>query len=158
YKAYDWHKFPAGTAATNVEYQRQFGAMFTPNPVPGLLNLALSPSAGVLWYAPTLLLCVGGWLAWRRQQPRLCAAVLAASLLYAFFLCFLTFFKGEPCWGPRYLTPVLALWWLFVPADLARLRRPSVRWLLGLGLLVQLLALSVDPQRLLLRLPLPFTY
>src|SRR5439155_12659521 len=72
--------------------------------------------------------------------------------------CFLTFFKGEPCWGPRYLTPVFALWWVFVPAGAEGVRRGLVATLLGLGVLVQVLGLSVDPIRVFMRTPLLFDY
>jgi hypothetical protein len=74
------------------------------------------------------------------------------------FLAFLTFFKGDPSWGPRYLTPVFALAWLFAPAAAIRLRRPVVVAILMLGALVQVLGLSVDAQRLHLRACIPFDY
>jgi hypothetical protein len=95
---------------------------------------------------------------WRREERRFCQAVLLASCLFVLFLSFLTFFKGEPCWGPRYLTPMFALWWVFVPAAAATLRWRFVAVVLGLGALIQLLALSVDPQRLLLSQAIPFNY
>jgi hypothetical protein len=65
------------------------------------------------------------------------------------------FYKGDPSWGPRYLTPMLALWWLWAPAGAARLGRRLTVLLLSLGAGVQLLALSVDPQRLHLERALP---
>src|SRR5262249_41294893 len=113
---------------------------------------------GALWYCPTFLLALVGWAVWRRERPAFCAAVAAASLLFTFFLCLLTFFKGEPCWGPRYLTPVFALWWVFVPAATARMGPLPIKLALVLGGLVQLLGLSVDPQRLLLDRAIPFNY
>ncbi len=82
-------------------------------------------------------------------------AVMAASAGFVLFLSFVAFYKGDPSWGPRYLTPMLALWWLWAPAGAARLRRRLVVLLLFLGAVVQLLALSVDPQRLHLERALP---
>jgi hypothetical protein len=158
YKAYDWYKFPPDTCEPDRLAQQIFGRVWADNPLPGLAGLALSPSAGALWYCPTLLLSAFGWRRWRRTRSGFCAAALAASLLFALFVSCLTFFKGEPCWGPRYLTPVFALWWVFVPAAAARLRRPLAALVLALGALVQLLALSVDPERLFLRLGLPENY
>ena len=74
------------------------------------------------------------------------------------FICFLPFFKGEPTWGPRYLTPVFALAWIFVPAAVAVHGRLFVNTVLGAGVVVQLLALSTDPQRLFFETPLPINY
>jgi hypothetical protein len=157
-KLYDWHKFPPDTCDPDHMAQTIFGAVWTNDPLPGVVNLAISPSAGALWYCPTLLLGCVGWVRWRRQRPWFCAAVLIASLVFAAFLCCLTFFKGDPCWGPRYLTPVFALWWLFVPAAVAVMRRAVIVAVLALGCVVQLLALSVDPQRLYMELGLPPNY
>jgi hypothetical protein len=148
YKAYDRYKFPPGSPDPDQAYESLYGPIWTSNPLPGLANLAVSPSAGVLWYCPTVLLSLAGWWAWRREHRWFCWSVLAASLIFTLFLSFLTFFKGDPCWGPRYLTPVLALWWVFVPAAATRVRRSLLVGLLALGCLIQLLALAVDPHRL----------
>jgi hypothetical protein len=158
YKAYQDYKFPPGTPDWSEEVEEAYGPIWTSNPLPGLASLAFSPSAGALWYCPPVWLAVVGWARWRRTHPGFCSMVLAASALFLLFVCFLSFFKGEPCWGPRYLTPVFALWWVFVPASLGAVRPLIVAGVLGLGVLVQLLALGVDPQRRLLEASLPFTY
>jgi hypothetical protein len=158
YKGYQDYKFPPGTPDWSEEVEKAYGPIWTRNPLPGLAGLALSPSAGALWYCPPLWLALVGWARWRRTRPAFCAAVLAASALFLLFVSFLTFFKGDPSWGPRYLTPVFALWWVFVPASLGAVRRSLVAGVLGLGVLVQLLALGVDPQRRFLETSLPFTY
>jgi hypothetical protein len=64
------------------------------------------------------------------------------------FVACLTFFKGDIAWGPRYLTPLVALGWLLAPAGAARLPRWHVVAVLGAGAVVQILALAVDPYRL----------
>src|SRR5262249_13153615 len=156
-RLYDAYKYPPGTYDP-AAVERTYGAVWADNPLPGLANLALSPSAGALWYCPTLLLSCCGWLCWRRREPWFCGAFLAAALTFTGFLSLLLFFKGDPCWGPRYLTPVFALAWVFVPAAVAALRRRLVVGLLVLGGLVQVLGLSLDPQRLFLRQALPFNY
>ncbi|HXG11407.1 MAG TPA: hypothetical protein VNK04_16755 [Gemmataceae bacterium] len=158
YKAYDLYKFPPGTPNPYLEYEEWYGPMWTSNPIPGLANLALSPSAGAFWYCPPLLLSCLGWLEWCHNYRRFCWTVLAASLMFTLFLCFLTFFKGEPSWGPRYLTPVFALGWVFVPAAVGKLHRAVVASVLTVGVLVQLLGLSIDPQRLFLQTPISLTY
>ena len=55
------------------------------------------------------------------------------------------------------LTPVFALLWLFAPSGAEMLRRRLVGLLLVSGVTVQLLGLSVDPQRLDLQLAMPNT-
>jgi hypothetical protein len=158
YKIYDAHKFPPGTADPMATYVERYGDIWTWDPLPGLLSMAFSPSSGALWYCPTIILSYYGWRRWRASQRRFCDATLAAAVLFTLFISFLTFFKGEPCWGPRYLTPVFALAWVFAPAGAAVFGRLFVRLVLGLGVVVQLLGLSVDPMRLFLETPLPFNY
>jgi hypothetical protein len=66
------------------------------------------------------------------------------------FIATLGFFKGDIGWGPRYLTPVVAVLWLFVPAAAAaRPTRAAV--ILAASFVVQLLSLGADPHRLYLR-------
>jgi hypothetical protein len=154
YKLYDMYKFPDGI----VKHPELQAGFWTWNPLPGILSLALSPSCGILWYCPTILLSWYGWRRWRETQPLFALAVLIASGLLTLFICFLPFFKGEPTWGPRYLTPIFALAWLFVPAAPEVSRRRLVGVLLTCGALVQLLGLSMDPQRLFYETPLTFDY
>jgi hypothetical protein len=148
YKAYDLYKFPHGWTADHAPLLKEYVPVFPGNPLAALLCLSISPGAGVLWYCPTFALSLVGAGAWRRREKGIYEGVLAGSAVFVLFLSTLTIFKGDPSWGPRYLTPVLALWWLFVPAGAAFLRRRLVHALLALGLLVQLAGLSVDPHRL----------
>jgi hypothetical protein len=158
YKLYDWYKFPPGDSSSYEAELRVYGDIWTGNPFPAMANFALSPSAGVLWYCPTLVLTYFGWRRWRATYPRFCKATLIACGIFTLFVCYLLFFKGEPTWGPRYLTPVFALGWVFVPAAAEVLWRWFVGIILGLGVVVQLLGLSTDPQRLFLEAPLSFNY
>ena len=57
------------------------------------------------------------------------------------------FFKGDVAWGPRYLTPVFAVLWLFVPTTAAFAGKLRTGLVLGLGMVVQLLSLATDPHR-----------
>jgi hypothetical protein len=154
YQMFESYKFPTGTPDLLPIYVQ----VWTSNPIPGLANLALSPSAGVLWYCPTVILSYCGWRQWRTTQARFCWATAAACGLFLLFVSFLTFFKGDPCWGPRYLTPVFALGWVFVPAAAAVLRRFFVGTILAAGVAIQLLGLSMDPHRMFFEAPVSFFY
>jgi hypothetical protein len=158
FKLYDWYKFPPGATEPFETYVQLYGDIWTWNPIPGLVNLALSPTAGIIWYAPTIVLSFYGWRRWQATWARFCLATLAACGLFTLFISFLPFFKGEPAWGPRYLTPVVALAWVFVPAAAQLKRRLVIGLILGAGMIVQLLALSMDPQRLFFETPLPINY
>lgn len=155
HEAYEWYKFPPGSTSEHPAILAQYVPAFPGTPLPALLAFLFSPSAAVLLYCPTLLLsCAGVWL-WRRQRPMFIGMVVLASAVFTGFVCCLSFFKGDPCWGPRYLTPVFAVLWLFAPAAAAAWPRRQTAFVLGLGTLVQLLGLSVDCQRLYIELRLP---
>jgi hypothetical protein len=82
----------------------------------------------------------------------------AAIAVFVLFICSLTYFKGDPAWGPRYLTPVFAVLWIMAPSGFLLMRRRVAVALLAAGLLVQVGALAIDPYRLYLEngLPMPF--
>jgi hypothetical protein len=151
YEAFDYYKFPPGTTAAHAAILAQWPTTWRTNPLPGLAALTVSPAAGALWYCPPVLLGLVGLACWFRPERCLCAAVVAGSAVFIAFLCFLTFFKGDLCWGPRYLTPIYALFWILVPAGATRLQPRLVHLILLAGLTVQGLALSVDPHRLYLQ-------
>jgi hypothetical protein len=155
---YDCYKFPGAGPELAEIVQRKFGSIWVTNPLPGLASLAVSPSAGAIWYCPTLLLSFVGFKRWWSAQPWFCGGLLIATLGFTVFVSFLTFFKGDPCWGPRYLTPVFALWWVFMPRAAAGFRGSLVFVVLALGLYVQVSALSVDSLRFFLRIGLPVNY
>jgi hypothetical protein len=158
YKVYDMYKYPPGSPDVDEQYVERYGHIWTSNPLPGLASMLFSTSSGIFFYCPVFYLALRGWWAMRPEHRLYCWSVAIASGLFALFLCFITFFKGEPSWGPRYLTPVFALWWMFVPAAVGRVREFVFRGVLALGAAVQLLGLSVDPIRLFFATPLSFTY
>jgi hypothetical protein len=155
---YERYKFPPGTSDPNAEFVKNYGDIYTPNPLPGLASFALSPACGIFLYCPTLYLALRGWWSWREKERVFCGCAAAASLLFMVFLSFVTFFKGEHGWGPRYLTPMFAIWWVFVPSAVQRVRVFVLRGVLALGVIVQLLALTVDPTRLFLMTPVQLDY
>jgi hypothetical protein len=158
YKGYDWYKFPPGSREPHSELIRRYAPNFPGNPAAALLGLSLSPGAGVVWYSPATLIAVCGISGWMQRDRLLCLTILAGASIFVAFLSSMTIFKGDPTWGPRYLTPVLALLWLFAPAGAARLRRRRVVMLLAAGVLVQVAGLSVDPHRLYIEQRLPSAF
>jgi hypothetical protein len=155
YAAYEWYKFPPGSTAEHARLLEQYVPAWPGTPLTAVVVLLVSPAAGVFWYCPTLVLGLAGVPAWWRQHRLFVLAILIACIGFTAFICSLTFFKGDLSWGPRYLTPVFAVLWLFVPAA----ARTPARWqtaaVLSLGVMVQLLGLSVDFHRLYVELRLP---
>ncbi|HEX5446723.1 MAG TPA: hypothetical protein VFW87_23095, partial [Pirellulales bacterium] len=149
YKAYDFYKFPPNAAAAKAEVmQKGYTLMWPGNFWAGFSGLLVSPGVGTLWYWPPVILACYGLAAWYRREQWFALTIGLSSAVFVCFIATMTFFAGDPNWGPRYLTPVFALLWLFVPAGAARLRRPSVALLLMLAFAGQVAALSVDPLRL----------
>jgi hypothetical protein len=155
-KGYDWYKYPFDKHVVHQDMLKAYLPVWSDNPLPAFLALTVSPGTGALWYCPPLFIMLAGSLAWKRAgESRIVGGFLIGCGVFVGFICLLTFFKGDPAWGPRYFTPLYALGWLFVPAGAQLLRRPIVALLLALGLLVQVLALSVDPHRQYVKLGLP---
>jgi hypothetical protein len=149
-KAYHAWKFPLETvAAYEATLLEKSFPMFFGNVPEALLDLAVGPSSGALWYFPPIILSLAGLSAAMRSSERSFAlATAAATAAFTLFDALLTCYKGGVCWGPRYLTPVFAVLWLFVPLGAARLSRGFVAGLLAAGVLVQLLGLAIVPERL----------
>lgn len=146
---YDSVKFPFDKRTVHAELMKLYAPDFTSQPWPAFACFMLSPGCGIVWYCPTIILSLCGlYQTWKRGNTRLVAAVCLMTAAFIGFHCFISYFSGDPAWGPRYLTPWFGLMWLFVPLGAVMLSRLLVGVLLGFGVLVQLLALSVDPHRL----------
>jgi hypothetical protein len=158
YLAYDLYKFPPGTKALHAELLKKYLLPYPGHFWWGLAALIISPAAGIVWYCPPFLLAVEGLRRRLASDRRVALALVGSGLIFFLFIASLSFFKGDPGWGPRYLTPLYAVLWLFAPDGAARLRRRETAALLTLGLVVQLLALSVDPERLHFERRLPSTF
>jgi hypothetical protein len=150
YIGYEEWKFPPETRATHAAIRAElYVSVFADDPSEALLDYAAGPSSGAIWYCPPLLLCGAGLTAWwRNGRRREVAAVLLAVAVAVGFFSMLTFYKGGACWGPRYLTPLFALVWLFAPDGVGVLGPRLTRSCLAAGLIVQVLALSTVPERL----------
>ena len=135
----------------------RFDALFQPdrydtrwpaNPLAGVLSLTISPGRSVFLFSPPLLILGFGIRSLWTRAPVLCAAAGLAGVVHFLFVSNLPFFAGEWAWGPRYLLVLLPLACLGLPFAMARLRRRYLlASVLGLGLVVQLMAVSLDHQR-----------
>jgi hypothetical protein len=126
------------------------------NPLIGLLGLLVSPGKGLLFYSPPIILAVLGIRGLCRRGAWLGRAVIATTVVYVGFIASLSFYGGDWGWGPRYLVTILPLWALafpFVPSTM--IRRSAVGAVIAVGLVVQLLALSLDHQRFFFERALP---
>ena len=146
---YDSYKFPFDKRTVHAELLKQYAPVYAFRPIPALACFVVSPGCGMFWYCPPIVLGMCGvYSMWKDGDRKLAAAILLTSVVFIGFHCFVSFFKGDPAWGPRYLTPWFGVLWLFAPRGAGMLSRGFIGLLLGLGVLVQVLALSVDPHRL----------
>ena len=147
-QAYDAYKFPFDKNEAHADLHKLYGPNFANHQFEAIAVLSVSLGAGAIWYFPPILLTLAGlWARWKDDRRVVLALLIAAIPFLGFFLS-LSYFKGDPCWGPRYLTPLFGVLWLFAPVGAAKMRRAIVVMLLALGIVVQFLGLSVDPHRL----------
>jgi hypothetical protein len=147
-QAYDKYKFPFDKSVEHAEEVQKYGPTFANHQLSAAVALAISPGAGAIWYFPPIFLAAAGLVSRWKKDRRLVWALAFGTLLFLGFFLSLSFFKGDPCWGPRYLTSWFSVLWLFAPAGASKMRGSLVGLLLGLGAAVQILGLSVDPHRL----------
>jgi hypothetical protein len=118
------------------------------SPVLGLLTLLVSPGKSVFLYSPTLVLGLLGFGQLRRRSRELAGAIAGCGVVLVLFLSCILCVGGDWCWGPRYLTPLLPFFSLAFPFTAnIKIRRWAIVAVVALGLLVQVLALSVENQR-----------
>jgi len=158
YLGYDWYKFPPGSTTGHAELMKKYAPFWSGNPEVALLAMSFSLSTGVLFYNPAILICLSGLRAWWSDEKLFCLSLSAAIGVFILFISSLTFFKGDPAWGPRYLTPIFAVLWILAPAGSHHVRRWVLVAALGLGLVVQLSALCIDPHRLYIEHGLPSAF
>jgi hypothetical protein len=146
--AYNDLRFGSWFDNGKVRMAAQSKVPFFGNPLAGFLTLLVSPGKSVFLYSPPLFLAVMGVRQLWRRRPELVVAIGASSLLLVLFISCISFAGGDWCWGPRYLTPLLPLWALFLPFTVGvNVRRDLAVAVIAVGFLVQILALSVENQR-----------
>jgi hypothetical protein len=145
--AYNHLRF--GSSVQSGRMERASPLLYFGNPVSGFATLLLSPGKSVVLYSPPLILGILGSRHLRRRQPEISSAIGLASLVLVIILSYLLFAGGDWCWGPRYLMVLLPLWSLAFPFMRLQtsLRRTLLALIVGLGLIVQVLALSVENQK-----------
>jgi hypothetical protein len=155
YKAYELYKFPPGSTTAHAALLRKYVRVWPGDPLTAILALTFSVGTSVFLYHPALIPSLVGLRNWRRADPVFCMATALAITVFTLFISSITFFKGDPSWGPRYFTPVFALLWIFAPACSPLLSRRLMAGFLVLGFIMQLGALSIDPHRLYVERGLP---
>ena len=142
--AYNAFKFghPLDTGRTTVLHP------LVGHPVIGFVGLFFSPAKSVLLYSPTYLCALLGLRRLIRVDGRRFALIGACVAIHVALTSTLKFWAGEWAWGPRYLIASLPLVCIGLPfwATGATQRR-VLGGLCGIGLLVQVMAISVDHQR-----------
>jgi len=116
----------------------------------GLPDLLISPGKGLLWYTPAVLLLVlAARPFWRRcPLPATLSAVICGG--YLLFYSNVTYWHGDPAWGPRYLYATLPYLILPLGEMFGRWRtyrlplRGVLVGVLAASLLVQFSAVSVS--------------
>jgi hypothetical protein len=144
YYFYEWLRFPPWYERPPIKYNPP---VWNPNPFAAAVALLVSPACGAVWYCPPVILGLAGVIRAYRSDRVWAGSIMIACAGFFASICAFAFFKGNIAWGPRYLTPVFAVLWLFTPAAAAVAGRVRTRLLLGLGVIVQLLALATDPHR-----------
>jgi hypothetical protein len=117
------------------------------NPIAAALSLALSPGRSVFLFSPPLLLCIFGMVKLFRKAPLLVFSLAGTTIVHFLFIIQLSFFGGDWCWGPRYLLVLVPLLGLTFPFTKSVIKRPIVITICALGVVTQLLAVSLDHHR-----------
>lgn len=115
------------------------------NPLVGAAGLLVSPGKSILLFSPPILLAAAGARGLFREHRATATAIAAIVASHFAIISCLSFFGGDWAWGPRYLVVTLPLTCVAFP--FARVPRVAAGGIIAVGVVVQLLALSVDHQR-----------
>jgi hypothetical protein len=119
----------------------------------GALGLTVSPGKGLLWYTPVIFLLVLAGPRFYRRFPAMTTAMAAAVLGFVLLYGYVTYWHGDPAWGPRYLYGVLPylilpLGELLVwPAHGRKMVLALTAAVVAISFVVQFAAVSVSPWR-----------
>jgi hypothetical protein len=144
---YNWVRF--GTLLASGHKETVFGYAIWK----GALGLTISPGKGLLWYSPVIFLLVLAGPRFFRRFPTLTVAMAAGVLGFVLLYGYVTYWHGDPAWGPRYLYGVLPflilpLGELLVwPAHGRKLVLGLTAAVVALSFVIQFAAVSVSPWR-----------
>lgn len=71
---------------------------------PGLL---ISPGKGILWYCPTIFLLAIAGPRFSKRFPALFAGIVVVFVGFIGLYANVTYWHGDPAWGPRYIYPTV---------------------------------------------------
>ncbi len=125
---------------------------FTGTPLrKGLAGFLISPGKGFFFYTPSALLFFFSFRSFSRRQPRVAASFILIIMSYLLFLSKNIYWHGDWAWGPRYLLVITPYFLIPIAAILDSdawktrvLIRKGVYVLIGISLIIQLLAISVN--------------
>lgn len=119
----------------------------------GAAGLTISPGKGLLWYCPTILLLAVAGRPFARRFGALGIGIAALCISFVLLYGYVTYWHGDPAWGPRYVYPLVP----FLTLPLGELlrwpgRARSFVWLATAAIVVisftvQFAAVSVSPWR-----------
>ena len=155
YVAHDRYKFPPDTLAAHAAILATYAPAWFANPLLTVPLLLVSPGAGLAFFAPTTWLGVAGIREAGEDRVAFVRAVVLAAAGFFLFIALMRIFKGDPAWGPRYLTPLVLVSWLWAPDGFRSSSRRMGAGVVAAGVLVQLLAISVDPHRMMVERGMP---
>jgi hypothetical protein len=146
--AYNDLRFGSWIQDGKVLFAPRSNYSFFGNPAAGFLTLFVSPGKSIFLYSPVLALGILGIRRLCLRAPVLVAVIGTSSLFLLLFISCISFAGGDWCWGPRYLTLLLPLCALAFPFAINSGRGRGLLFaLIGLGFVIQILALSVENQR-----------
>lgn len=143
---YNWLRF--GSVTQTGHHETTFGYAIWK----GAAGLLISPGKGLLWYCPTIFLLAfaGPWF--YRRYSAMTIGIAAMTVSFFILYGYVTFWHGDPAWGPRYVYPVVPFLTLPLGELLKRMRRISPVTLvsslvIAASLIIQVSAVSVSPWR-----------
>jgi hypothetical protein len=118
------------------------------NPVMGIAGLLVSPAKSIFLYSPTVCLALLGLWRLLRRDPDGFSPIAACLAMHLLLISCFRFWAGEWAWGPRYLVATVPLACIGLPFAWPSGQHRLVKYAVcSVGLIAQLLAISVDHQR-----------
>lgn len=122
-------------AVFNTGYSLEVQTRSIP-PLVGIFGLLLSPGAGLLFYFPASILATVGFVHLLRRHRAEAIFILTTAIVLVVFFGRLWYWSGDPCYGPRYILPLIPLAMIPIGPLLERLRKPTrITWVLIFSLL-----------------------